>query len=267
MKTKEFEHALREDDFGVGDSFWIGDWEFEVVNTRAADAASRGETRTVARAEEVVFRWKLTRQDFVQVIADNHPEIKDPEGFFERHEDEIVHCFEKGFDALISECGATYGTVMNDAIDECVGVQEVPAVDQSGAGAPVGAEAPGRPRVARCDCERSDSRLSASYSKICKGVNETMEFNVQSKMEEYLALLEQIKERTEDERTAVSLLQEISKDRRSGEIRTERAAQSNEPATEKQKQFMKKLNIQFPATVTKHEASALIDEELAKNGE
>jgi hypothetical protein len=30
---------------------------------------------------------------------------------------------------------------------------------------------------------------------------------------------------------------------------------------------MKKLNIRFPATVTKQEASALIDEELAKNGE
>jgi hypothetical protein len=50
-------------------------------------------------------------------------------------------------------------------------------------------------------------------------------------------------------------------------IRTERATQGTGPATEKQKQFMKKLNIRFPATVTKHEASALIDEELAKNGE
>jgi hypothetical protein len=243
MKIKEFEHALQEDDFGVGDSFWIGDWEFEVVNTRAAGKAAQG--------DEVVFRWELTRQEFVQVIADNHPEIEDSEGFFERHEDEIVHCFEKGFDVLVSECGATYGSVMNDAIDESLDEEELP----------------GGSRVARCDSEGSDSRPLSSYSKICKGVNEKMEFNVQSKMEEYLALLERIKERTEDERTAVSLLQEISKDRRSAEIREERGAQSNEPATEKQKQFMKKLNIRFPANVTKHEASAMIDEELGKNGE
>ena len=94
-----------------------------------------------------------------------------------------------------------------------------------------------------------------------------MEFNVQSKMDEYLGLLEQIKQKTTDERTAVSILQEISKDRRSVEIREERTAQSTEPATEKQKKFMKKLSIKFPANVTKHEASALIDEELGKNGE
>ena len=82
-----------------------------------------------------------------------------------------------------------------------------------------------------------------------------------------MKLLEQIKQKTEDERTAVSLLQEISKDRRTAEIREERGIEQNEPATEKQKNFMKKLNIKFPATVTKQEASVLIDEELGRNGE
>ena len=33
-----------------------------------------------------------------------------------------------------------------------------------------------------------------------------------------------------------------------------------------QKKFMKKLEINFPKAVTKQEASALIDEELSKNG-
>jgi len=94
-----------------------------------------------------------------------------------------------------------------------------------------------------------------------------MEFNVQSKTDEYLKLLEQIKQKTTDERTAVSILQEISKDRRSVEIREERQAKNAEPATAKQKQFMKKLSIQFPENVTKHEASVLIDDELGKNGE
>jgi len=99
-----------------------------------------------------------------------------------------------------------------------------------------------------------------------------MKFDMQSKLEEYLKLLEQIKQKTTDERTAVSLLQEVSKDRRSAEIREERETKSgndteSQPATEKQKQFMKKLGIKFPATVTKQEASLMIDEERGRNGE
>ena len=97
-----------------------------------------------------------------------------------------------------------------------------------------------------------------------------MKFDMQSKLDEYMKLLEQIKQKTGDERTAVSLLQEVSKDRRTAEIRAERAATDGEtnsvPATEKQKGFMKKLGIKFPETVTKQEASMLIDEELGKNG-
>jgi hypothetical protein len=59
-------------------------------------------------------------------------------------------------------------------------------------------------------------------------VDEKMKFDMQSKLEEYLKLLEQIKQRTTDERTAVSLLQEMSKDRRSVEIRDEREARSSD---------------------------------------
>ena len=111
-----------------------------------------------------------------------------------------------------------------------------------------------------------------SYSTMCKEVDEKMKFDMQSKLDEYLRLLEQIKQKTQDERTAVALLQEVSKDRRSAEIREERETknddtQDSQPATEKQKQFMKKLGIKFPATVTKQEASLMIDEERGKNGE
>jgi hypothetical protein len=103
-------------------------------------------------------------------------------------------------------------------------------------------------------------------------VDEKMKFDVQSKLDEYLRLLEQIKQKTTDEKTAVSLLQEVSKDRRVAEMHEERetknsGSQNSEPATPKQKQFMKKLGIDFPATVTKQEASVLIDEELGRNGE
>lgn len=114
----------------------------------------------------------------------------------------------------------------------------------------------------------------SSYSSICKEVDEKMKFDMQSKLDEYLRLLEQIKQKTTDERTAMSLLQEVCKDRRSAEIREERETKSSDnsnndsiPATEKQKQFMKKLGIKFPATVTKQEASTLIDEKREQNGE
>jgi len=113
MKIEEFEEAVRKDDFAIGDSFWIGDWEFEVVNRR------KGE-RLLSR-DEAVFKWELTADDFIQLISDNHPEIENPEKFFDEHRDDILARFAKGFDVLVGGCGATYGTIMNDAIDEVAG--------------------------------------------------------------------------------------------------------------------------------------------------
>jgi len=122
-----------------------------------------------------------------------------------------------------------------------------------------------------------DNGAAASHSTMCKEVEEKMQFDMQSKLDEYLRLLEQIKQKTTDERTAVSLLQEVSKDRRSAEIREEREtknskgkkgeAKNHEPATEKQKEFMDKLGIDYPADVTKQYASMLIDEKRGKNGD
>jgi len=94
-----------------------------------------------------------------------------------------------------------------------------------------------------------------------------MEKNIQTKLDGYLQLFDGIRARVDDERTALALLQEISKDRRMEEIREERGNQRQKPATEKQKRFMEKLGIKYPKNVTKQEASVLIDEELAKNGE
>lgn len=112
MKIQEFEQALKKDDFAIGDSFWLGNWEFEVVSRRKGD-------RLLDR-NEAIFKWELTADDFVQAIRDNHPEIQDPEEFFSQHQDEIIERFKKGFDVLVGGCGATYGTIMNDAIDEVI---------------------------------------------------------------------------------------------------------------------------------------------------
>ena len=115
MEIEEFKEAVSKDDFAIGDSFWLGDWEFQVANRRNGDSLVE---------DEVVFRWELTKDEFLQVIADNHPEIKNPEAFFDKHRDNIVAHFEQGFDVLVSGCGADYGTVMNNVIDEAVSADE-----------------------------------------------------------------------------------------------------------------------------------------------
>jgi len=110
MEIEQFEEAIRIDDFAVGDSFWLGDWEFEVVNYRIGGKPLYD--------NEVVFKWELTRNEFVQVIRDSHPEIKEPEKFFYEHQDELIDYFEKGFEALICECGINYESIIRDAFDE-----------------------------------------------------------------------------------------------------------------------------------------------------
>jgi hypothetical protein len=251
MKTKlqEFEDTLQTDGFTVGDSFWLGDWEFEVVN-------ARGPGRVVS-GEEVVFRWELTRQEFVYVTADNHPEIEDADEFFSEHQDEIIHRFQKGFDALVGECGATYETVMSDAIDEAVAEWR----DTRGEG--------GRGQGAISAAVDGEKGCEPSFacSKRCKEVDEKMDGETQQRMEDYLALFAAISEKIDNDPVAIAIMQEVSKDRRSQLMQGERTEKEGRPATAKQKDYLRKLGIKFPENLTKAEASALIDEGLAKNGE
>ena len=114
-----------------------------------------------------------------------------------------------------------------------------------------------------CSVQQEDTQLCLNN---CKGVMK-MEANIQDKLDSYLELFEQIKQKTQgDDKIALSLLTEISKDRRMEEIRQEKEAKNAEPATEKQKKFMKKLGMDFPKNATKKEASVMIDEELSRNG-
>lgn len=83
-------------------------------------------------------------------------------------------------------------------------------------------------------------------------------------VEHYLKLLDDIKSRVNDERTAVVILQEVNKDARMAQIREEREIAVDEPATEKQRGFLKKLGVDLPTRLTKREASALIDENVGK---
>ena len=65
MKMERFLLALKEDDFGIGDSFCLGNWEFEVVGIR-------GPNRVVAD-DDAIFRQVATKRQFVERIADSYP--------------------------------------------------------------------------------------------------------------------------------------------------------------------------------------------------
>ena len=90
-------------------------------------------------------------------------------------------------------------------------------------------------------------------------------------MESYLMLLDELKAKTGDARTAVALLQEVNKDVRMAQIRADRENGApngrSYPASPKQKNYLERLGFEVPADLTKKEASALIDEALAKESE
>jgi hypothetical protein len=92
-----------------------------------------------------------------------------------------------------------------------------------------------------------------------------MDEDVKEKLNGYLELLNEIKEKTENEQTAIALLQEIGRAMRMERMIEEREARSNEPATAKQRRFMDNLGIKYPQNLSKQDASALIDEERGKN--
>jgi hypothetical protein len=91
-----------------------------------------------------------------------------------------------------------------------------------------------------------------------------MNSNTQGKLDEYLELYGEIQRKTGEEKVALTLLTEISKDRRVEEMKEDREKKNGEPATEKQKKFMDSLGVDYPKNITKKEASALIDEEMGR---
>jgi hypothetical protein len=94
-----------------------------------------------------------------------------------------------------------------------------------------------------------------------------MDNETQQRMDGYLALFAALSEKIDNDAVAIAILQELSKDRRSQQMQGERTEKDGKPATAKQKDYLRKLGIKFPENISKVEASALIDEGLAKNGE
>lgn len=86
---------------------------------------------------------------------------------------------------------------------------------------------------------------------------------IQQKLNSYLALLEEIKEKTGDEETARVLLGEVAQDLRMEQIHEERSFNGNVPATDNQIGYLRRLGAEIPEGLTKKQASKLIEATLA----
>ena len=87
-----------------------------------------------------------------------------------------------------------------------------------------------------------------------------MKIDIQTKIEEYAFLVEQIRNRFGDDAEAMVVLQEIGKDIRANNIQQKKSFNGNSPATEKQIAYMKKLGLTIPEGLTLRQASKMIDD-------
>ena len=95
-----------------------------------------------------------------------------------------------------------------------------------------------------------------------------MNTSTQAKLDQYLDLYDEIKQKVRgDERAALMMLQELTKDRRMEEIREERELKNGEPVTSKQLEYLKVLGVEITPGLTKKQASILIDNALDKVSE
>lgn len=83
-------------------------------------------------------------------------------------------------------------------------------------------------------------------------------------LDAYVDLLEAIKAKVKDERTAVAIMQEMGKDRRMGQMRDVVNWKTYGLATKDQKDLLKDLGIVASEELTRKKASELIDNELMR---
>ena len=78
-----------------------------------------------------------------------------------------------------------------------------------------------------------------------------------------MSILQELEGQVSDSATAIAVLQEIAKDRRTEHINGQKANGSG--ATQKQKSLLEKLNVVYDEEISKAEASQLLDQALQKD--
>ena len=84
-----------------------------------------------------------------------------------------------------------------------------------------------------------------------------MKTETKNSINQYVELYDAIQEKAPSEEAAIAILQEIGKDKRSKFFEE---ASNNELATEKQKNYLKDLGVEFDDSITKKEASDMIEQ-------
>ncbi len=99
---------------------------------------------------------------------------------------------------------------------------------------------------------------------------------VQTNLEWYAAVFSAAREKVGDAELARVLVEQVGKDRRQNRIiarednpsAIKQVINGDEPATDKQRAFLKRLNVKdVPADLNRADASAMIDEALEKESE
>ena len=84
-----------------------------------------------------------------------------------------------------------------------------------------------------------------------------MKTEMKKSINQYVELYDAIQEIAPSEESAIAILREIGKDKRS-KIFAE--VSEDDPATEKQKNYLKDLGVEFEDSITKREASDMIEQ-------
>jgi hypothetical protein len=84
-----------------------------------------------------------------------------------------------------------------------------------------------------------------------------MKTEMKKSINQYVELYDVIQEKAPSEEVGIAILQEIGKDKRSKIVAE---ASDDEPATEKQKNYLKDLGVEFNDSITKKEASDKIEQ-------
>ena len=90
-----------------------------------------------------------------------------------------------------------------------------------------------------------------------------MKEEMQSKLDFYLEVFQEVKQRVNNDQVATAIVQELAKDARMVQQRNQDAGQTDS-ATSMQIEYLKKLGVTIPMGLSKQEASGLIDSALAR---
>lgn len=104
------------------------------------------------------------------------------------------------------------------------------------------------------------ARANSTFKHLKGGIKTRMDFETKQSIDSYVGLYDAIQEKTGNDAATVAILQEIGKDSRMSRIESSGSgSNATNLATEKQKDYLNALGIEFDDSITKQKASELIE--------